>query len=199
MLTTFNSVFDRSAIHGVRQQLVRMQGDAAGLPLMAVPLPFPCSNADYESIMGDALLHARDQFNMDTVAFGDLFLEDIRRYREERMADTGLELLFPLWGLETGQLARSMIDGGLKAAVTCVDPGRLSPSFAGRQFDARFLENLPEDVDPCGENGEFHTFAWDGPMFRHPVPVTNGEVIERDGFIYADLLMADPLPSAVGQ
>lgn len=191
LLTTVNGHFGRSAIHGVRQKLVRRQAAATGLDLFEVPLPWPCSNADYETLMGEALEACRARFAMDTVAFGDLFLEDVRRYREERMAGTGLGLLFPLWGTPTARLAREMIDGGLRARITCLDPRRVPASLAGGEFDARLLEALPREVDPCGENGEFHTFVWDGPMFRRPVTVAGGEVVNRDGFVYADLIAED--------
>lgn len=188
LLTTFNDEFKRSAIHGVRQQLLRMQAEAAGLPLIEIPLPWPCSNQQYETIMGDSLQSARNQLEMDAVAFGDLYLEDIRSYRETQMQGTGLELLFPLWKIPTAELAQQMIAGGLKAAITCLDPRVLPADFAGRQFSGKLLEELPESVDPCGENGEFHTFAWDGPMFKYPIPVVAGEVVTRNGFVYSDLL-----------
>ena len=177
LLTTFNAAFNRSAIHGVRQQLVRLQAEAAGLPLIEVPLPWLCSNEQYEAVMGSALADAQQQLQMDAIAFGDLFLEDIRRYREEKMQGTGLQLLFPLWQIPTLQLAAEMIDGGLKAVITCLDPNKLPETLAGHAFDYSLLESLPASVDPCGERGEFHTFAWDGPMFR-----------TRDGFVYADIL-----------
>jgi uncharacterized protein (TIGR00290 family) len=196
LLTTFNAAFDRSAIHGVRQQLVQQQAEVAGLPLMEVPLPWPCSNEDYERIMGCALEEAESRFQMDAIAFGDLFLEDIRAYREERMAATGLELLFPVWGIPTNALAEQMISAGLKARITCVDPKKLPADFAGRNFDRQFLASLPQGVDPCGENGEFHSFTWDGPMFSRPLSIATGEVVERDGFVYADLLPA-PVESAL--
>ena len=188
LLTTFNAAFNRSAIHGVRQQLVRLQAEAAGLPLIEVPLPWPCSNEQYEAVMGSALADAQQQLQMDAIAFGDLFLEDIRRYREEKMQGTGLQLLFPLWQIPTLQLAAEMIDGGLKAVNTCLDPNKLPETLAGHAFDYSLLESLPASVDPCGERGEFHTFAWDGPMFRTPVTITSGEVVTRDGFVYADIL-----------
>ena len=191
LLTTFNEEFNRSAIHGVRQQLLRLQAEAAGLPLIEIPLPWPCSNKQYESLMGAALDNARAQLHMDAVAFGDLYLEDIRNYRESKMQGTGLELLFPLWQIPTDQLAREMINGGLKAAITCLDPRVMPEHFAGAQFSTQLLEELPEAVDPCGENGEFHTFAWDGPMFSKPIAVVGGEVVKRDGFVYADLLLEE--------
>jgi uncharacterized protein (TIGR00290 family) len=191
LLTTFNSQFNRSAIHGVRQQLLRMQAEAASLPLIEIPLPWPCTNEQYETIMGQALDDARAQLQMDAVAFGDLYLEDIRRYRETQMAGTGLELVFPLWQIPTDQLAQQMISGGLKAVITCLDPRVMPEQLAGYQLSRQLLEELPETVDPCGENGEFHTFAWDGPMFKNPVSVVGGEVVKRDGFVYADLLLGD--------
>lgn len=190
LLTTFNEAFNRVAMHAVRRDLVEAQADAAGLPLLAVPLPWPCSNEQYEEAMRAALAKARERLRVTHVAFGDLFLEDVRRYREERMAPTGIEPLFPLWGLPTRQLARDMVAAGLRAQVTCVDPRRLDPAFVGRAYDTAFLGDLPSDVDPCAEQGEFHTFAWDGPMFARPIAVVPGEVVERDGFVFADLLPA---------
>jgi uncharacterized protein (TIGR00290 family) len=194
LLTTLNQAFERVAMHAVRVALLREQAAAAGLPLIEVPLPWPCSNAEYEAAMSAALAAAKAD-GINAVAFGDLFLEDIRRYREERMAATGLRPLFPLWGEPTDALARRMIAGGLRARLTCVDPRQLAPSFAGREFDAAFLAELPPTVDPCGERGEFHTFAYAGPMFARPVSLLGGEVVERDGFFFADLLPAptDPM------
>jgi uncharacterized protein (TIGR00290 family) len=190
LLTTLNQVHDRVAMHAVRRTLLQAQAEAAGLPLSIVRIPSPCSNAEYEAAMSAALDAARAG-GVQGVAFGDLFLEDIRRYRERQMAPTGLELFFPLWQRPTAALAREMIAAGLRAHLTCVDPRVLPSAFAGRAFDASLLADLPPGVDPCGENGEFHTFAWDGPMFRHPVRITPGEVVERDGFVFADLLPAD--------
>jgi len=187
LLTTYNQAFARSAIHGVRLNLVRAQADAAGLPLLAIPLPWPCSNEQYEQAMRIGLEEAIQQFSPDAIAFGDLFLEDIRAYRESRMAQTGLEVLFPIWATPTDQLARAMVDGGLQACVTCLDPGRMPQSLAGAAFDLDFLAKLPETVDPCGENGEFHSFAWNGPMFKWPIRVEVGETVTREGFVYTDL------------
>ena len=172
-------------MHAVREELLERQAGALGLPLVKVPLPWPCSNADYEEAMATALAQAHRD-GVRHIAFGDLFLEDIRRYREAKMAGAGIEPLFPLWQLDTAQLAQTMVASGLRAYVTCVDPKKLSPSFAGRLFDAKLLDELPPGVDPCGENGEFHTFAIDGPMFRYPIAVKPGEVVERDGFVFAD-------------
>jgi uncharacterized protein (TIGR00290 family) len=189
LLTTINEAFDRVAMHAVRTELLRAQAAAAGLPLWTVPIPWPCSNAAYEAAMAAALERARAD-GIEAVAFGDLFLEDIRRYREERMAATGLKPLFPLWQRPTAPLAREMIAGGLRARLTCVDPRALPDRFAGRDFDAALLAELPATVDPCGERGEFHTFAYDGPMFSRPVPIRSGEVVTRDGFVFADLVPA---------
>jgi uncharacterized protein (TIGR00290 family) len=188
LLTTTNEAFDRVAMHSVRRELLQAQADAAGLPLTIVPLPWPCSNEEYEQRMAMAIAGFVDA-GFTHMAFGDLFLEDVRRYREDRLAGSGLAPLFPLWKTKTtAALAREMIAGGLEARLTCVDPRRLERAFAGRAFDAAFLEALPHGIDPCGENGEFHTFACAGPMFRHPIDVRVGEVVERAGFVFADLL-----------
>ncbi|HUJ78011.1 MAG TPA: ATP-binding protein [Thermoplasmata archaeon] len=190
LLTTVTEPFARVAMHGVREALLDRQAEAVGLPVLRVPLPSPCSNAEYEARMGAALARARAD-GVAAIAFGDLFLEDVRAYREARMAATGIACRFPLWGEPTDRLAREMIARGVRARVVCVDPAKLDPSFAGRPFDRAFLEDLPASVDPCGERGEFHTFAWDGPAFRHPVPVRPGPVVRRDGFVFADLLPDD--------
>jgi uncharacterized protein (TIGR00290 family) len=192
LLTTLNETHDRVAMHAVRRSLLLAQADAAGLPLTIVPIPSPCPNDVYEAAMARALAAARAD-GVEAVAFGDLFLEDIRRYREKRMAGTGLVPLFPLWGRETRALAEEMIASGLEACLTCVDPRVLPASFAGRRFDRDLLRDLPPGVDPCGENGEFHTFTFAGPMFRAPIPIRSGEVVTRDGFVFADLL---PVASA---
>ncbi|MBS1766149.1 MAG: adenine nucleotide alpha hydrolase [Acidobacteria bacterium] len=187
LLTTINRAFERVAMHAVRESLVEAQAEAAGLPLWKVDIPFPCANESYETAMGEACAKAVSS-GIEAIAFGDLFLEDVRAYRVQKLEGTGLHPLFPLWGRDTTALAREMIAGGLKATLTCVDPKQLDPSFAGRDFDASLLADLPPAVDPCGERGEFHSFAWDGPMFQHPVPIQRGEVVERDGFVFADLL-----------
>jgi len=166
---------------------VEAQAEAAGLPLRAVPLPWPCSNDQYERILGEVCRAAVAE-GIAAVAFGDLFLADIRAYRERQLAGTGLEPLFPLWQLPTAELAREMIRSGLRARLTCVDPRALPPQFAGREFDDALLHEFPAAVDPCGENGEFHSFVYDGPMFRRPVAIQTGEIVERDGFVFADLL-----------
>ncbi|HEV2990677.1 MAG TPA: ATP-binding protein [Candidatus Angelobacter sp.] len=186
LITTINSAFDRVAMHSTRRSLVEMQAAAAGLPLVPVPLPWPCSNADYECAM-KAVCDQAVADGVSAIAFGDLFLADIRAYRERQLANTGLEPLFPLWQIPTDELAREMISSGLKARLVCVDPKKLHSGFAGREFDEQLLRDLPGGVDPCGENGEFHTFAYAGPMFSHPIRITAGERVQRDGFWFADL------------
>jgi len=176
-------------MHAVRRTLVEAQAAAAGLPLRAVELPWPCSNEQYETLMAEACRAAvADGF--DAVVFGDLFLRDVRAYRERMLTGSGLEPLFPLWEVPTGELAREMIGSGLRARITCVDKKTLDASFAGREFDAGLLADLPPAADPCGENGEFHTFAYAGPMFARPIPVVGGELRDADGFVFADLLPA---------
>ena len=188
LVTTLNEAFGRVAMHGVRAELVQAQADAAGLPLWPVPLPWPCSNDEYEARMRAVVGTARAA-GVTAFAFGDLFLADIRAYRERQLAGTGIDPLFPIWGTadDTPALARAMIAGGLRATLACVDPRRLPPAFAGREFDLGLLAELPTGVDPCGENGEFHTFCHAGPVFDRPIPVRVGEVVERDGFWFADL------------
>ena len=188
LLTTLNEAFDRVAMHAVRRTLLEAQAASAGLPLLPVMLPWPCSNAEYEAAMARAWTQARDEWGVTHIAFGDLYLEDVRAYRERQLEGTGLTPLFPLWAMPTRELARTMVENGLRARLTCVDPRRLSPDFAGRAFDLSLLDDLPPDVDPCGEGGEFHTFATEGPMFACPIAVTVGEVVTRDGFVFADLL-----------
>ena len=189
LLTTINQAFERVAMHAVRTELVRAQAEAVGLPLWVVQIPNPCSNDEYEGAMRQAMRHAHRE-GISTVAFGDLFLEDVRRYREEQTRETGITPIFPLWGLPTPELGRTMIASGLKAYVTCVDPKQIPAGFAGRAYDYDFLDMLPLSADPCGERGEFHTFVHDGPMFSRPVAVRPGEVVERDGFVFADLAPA---------
>jgi uncharacterized protein (TIGR00290 family) len=186
LLTTMNEQFDRVAMHAVRRRLVEAQAVAAGVPLRTVPLPWPCTNQQYEERMRAAVSQAVAE-GFTHVAFGDLFLEDVRQYREEKLAGTGLTPLFPIWGIPTDRLAHQMVESGLRSVLTCVNPKQLDRSFAGRQFDRALLEDLPAGVDKCGERGEFHSFAWDGPMFNHPVAIEVGEVVDRDGFVFADL------------
>lgn len=187
LFCTVNRAFGRVAMHGVRIALLRAQAERLGLPLEIIELPFPCSNADYERIMGAFVEQARAQ-DIGAFGFGDLFLEDVRAYRERQLEGSGIAPVFPLWGEPTGALAREMIGAGLRAVLTCVDPRQAPAGLAGRAFDAALLAELPEGVDPCGERGEFHSFVWDGPMFGAPIAVEPGEVVERDGFVYADLL-----------
>lgn len=190
LMTTLNEAANRVAMHAVRRVLVEAQAERAGLPLWAVDLPWPCSNAAYEERMRAVCDRAVAE-HITAVAFGDLFLEDVRAYRVRQMEGTGLELLFPAWGIPTAALARDMIASGVKAKITCVDSSKLAASFAGRDFDASFLDSLPAGVDPCGENGEFHSFVYDAPVFTKPIAVQAGEVLERDGFVFADVIPAD--------
>ncbi|MDR7483213.1 MAG: ATP-binding protein [Armatimonadota bacterium] len=191
LLTTVNTTHGRVAMHSTRLEILQAQAHAVELPLHIVPLPWPCSNEVYERTMRKALADGLER-GATHVAFGDLFLEDIRAYRIRQLKSTGLEPLFPIWHEPTGVLARRMIDAGVEAILTCVDPNKLSPSFAGRTFDHAFLAELPAGVDPCGENGEFHTCVLAGPMFRGRLHVAVGEVLERDGFYFADLMLRPP-------
>ena len=189
LLTTLNTEFDRVAMHGVRRTVLEAQAAAAGLPLWIVPLPWPCSNEIYEQRMAEVCRRAIDE-HIDAVAFGDLFLEDVRAYRERNLAPTGLEPLFPLWQIPTDALAREMIAGGLRARISCVDTKSCPPAFAGREFDEDLLRDFPPGTDPCGERGEFHTCVYAGPMFSAPLPIETGEIVTRDGFVFADFLMS---------
>ncbi len=194
LLTTVNRKYDRVAMHAVRETLLRQQAESAGLPLVTVPIPYPCPNEAYETAMAAAIERAKAE-GVRHVAFGDLFLEDIRRYREEKMAACDMTPLFPVWGLDTRALAREMISNGVRALLTCVNPKKLSGSFAGREFDVELLAQLPPGVDPCGENGEFHSFVYAGPMFHKPICIKKGEIVERDGFVFADVLpLSEPSP-----
>lgn len=191
LLTTVNSEYQRVAMHAVRESLLRGQAESVGLPLVTVPIPSPCPNAVYEEAMARAMQRARDE-GITHIIFGDLFLEDIRKYREEKLAGSGIQPLFPLWGIDTHQLAREMVRAGLRAVLTCVDPKKLDAAFAGRRFDAELLADLPAGIDPCGENGEFHTFTYAGPMFRTPLDVERGIILEREGFVFADVAPKSP-------
>jgi uncharacterized protein (TIGR00290 family) len=186
LVTTFNSSADRVAMHAVRRALVEAQAERTGLPLWPVELPWPCSNAEYETRMR-ALIERAKAEGVAAFAFGDLFLQDVREYRIKQLECTGIEPLFPLWMIPTRQLAEEMIASGVKAKLTCVDPRKLEKSFAGREFDAALLRDLPPSVDPCGENGEFHTFVYASPLFARPIPVSNGEIVEREGFVFSDV------------
>jgi len=188
LLTTVNEEFDRVAMHAVRTELLRAQAKATGLALHTVKLPWPCSNDEYEAAMSRAVEQFKTR-GVSVMAFGDLFLADIRAYREAKLSGTGIQPVFPLWGLPTQELARSMIAAGLKARITCVDPKQVPTTLVGRDYDAGLLADLPAGADPCGERGEFHTFAYDGPMFDAPIPIRGGEVVERDGFAFADLML----------
>jgi uncharacterized protein (TIGR00290 family) len=193
LLTSINETVDRVAMHGVRSEVLRAQAAAVGLPLITVPLPSPCPNEVYEARMA-AIIRTAVADGFTHVAFGDLFLEDVRRYREERLAGSGLTPIFPLWNRPTGELARDMLAGGVEAILTCVDPRILPARFAGRRYDAQLLDELPSDIDPCGERGEFHSCVIAGPMFTHRIDVHLGEIVERKGFVFADVL----LPGADG-
>jgi uncharacterized protein (TIGR00290 family) len=187
LITTFNGAADRVAMHAVRRSLVEEQAERIGLPLWSVELPWPCPNSVYEDLMAGVCRRAVAE-GVDTIAFGDLFLRDIREYRERQLQGSGLEPLFPLWEIPTGELALRMIGSGLKAKVTCIDPRKLDRGCAGREFDLSFISELPATVDPCGENGEFHTFVYDGPIFSYPIRVQAGEIVEREDFVFADVL-----------
>lgn len=186
LLTAVNEQFDRVAMHAVRRELLELQAKATGLPLSIVSLPSSCSNEEYERRMGEVVLSIKEE-GVATMAFGDLYLQDIRDYRERQLERVGLAALFPIWKQPTQQLARRMIAAGMRAIVTCVDPRILDECFAGREWNHDFVRDLPDDVDPCGENGEFHTFAFDGPMFSDPIPIITGEIVERDGFVFSDV------------
>ncbi|MBU0620768.1 MAG: adenine nucleotide alpha hydrolase [Gammaproteobacteria bacterium] len=185
LFTTVNAAFDRVAMHAVRVELLRMQAEAAGLPLHVIEIPYPCSDEQYAAAMNDFMAQARAA-GVQCMAFGDLYLEDVRRYREERMQGTGIAPVFPLWGRPTRELLRDMLDGGLRAHLTCVDPRVLPAAFAGQELTLELAAQMPPGTDCCGENGEFHTFVSAGPMFAHPLAIEMGEVVTRDGFVFAD-------------
>lgn len=187
LLTTVTENYGRISMHGVRESLLDLQAAAVGLPLTKVLIPSPCPDEVYRQRMGRTVRHLLAQ-GVKAFAFGDLFLADVRAYREAQLAAEGAEAIFPLWGRDTHRLAQDFIDAGFRAVVVTVDPRKISRSFAGREYDQALLSDLPEDVDPCGENGEFHTFVYDGPPFAHPLEIRRGEVVERDGFIFADLI-----------
>ncbi len=191
LLTTLNAEFQRVAMHGTRRSVLEAQAAAAQLPLWIVPLPWPCSNEIYEQRMAEACSRAIAE-HIDAVAFGDLFLTDVRAYREKQLKPTGLEPLFPLWGIPTHELARTMLAAGLRARVVCIDSSKLPASFAGREFDASFLADLPPGTDPCAERGEFHTCVYAGPMFTAPLSLEPGEIVNRDGFFFADFQPLQP-------
>ena len=188
LITTVTPTFARVAIHGTRISVLEAQASAVGVPLQLIELPYPCSNTEYEAALQPVLEEAVDT-DLDSMAFGDLFLEDVREYRERLLSGTGVNPLFPLWGLDTTGLSRHVVESGVEAYVVCLDPKHLGPEHAGARFDHAFLGELPESVDPCGERGEFHTCATSGPMFQRGLDVHLGEVVEREGFVYADLLL----------
>jgi uncharacterized protein (TIGR00290 family) len=196
LLTTFNREANRVAMHAVRRELVEAQAEAAGVPLWDVDLPSPCSNADYESIMSETC-KAAVQKGIEYMAFGDLFLRDIRSYREKQLEGSGLKPIFPVWGIPTRALAHSMIESGVRAKLSCVDCNCLSREFVGRDFNEQLLSDLPSEVDPCGENGEFHSFVYAGPMFRHALPIEVGEIVTRENFVFADIALAADNKEAV--
>jgi uncharacterized protein (TIGR00290 family) len=192
--TAVTADHDRVSMHAVRRELLEQQAHRLALPLRIVELPTPCSNEEYEQRMSASLAEGRAE-GVEQIVFGDLFLEDIRAYREARLEGTGITPIFPLWQRDTGVLAAEMLAAGIRSRVTCVDPRQLRPEFVGREFDQSYLDDLPPGVDPCGERGEFHTFAFDGPGFGEPIDVITGDIVERDGFVFADLLL-DERPAA---
>ena len=187
LFCTVNKEFDRVAMHGVRVDLLQRQANSIGLPLQIIEIPNPCNNAEYEQIMGQFVDGAKSD-NIDYFAFGDLFLEDVRNYREEKLKDSGIKAIFPIWGTPTDKLSREMIDSGLRTVITCINPKQTPKEFIGREFDDSFLDSLPETIDPCGENGEFHSFVFDGPMFNEKIEIVVGDVVQRDDFIFVDVL-----------
>lgn len=187
LFCTVNKEFDRVAMHGVRVELLQKQAKSIGLPLVIIEIPYPCSNVEYEKIMGQFVDRAKID-NIEYFAFGDLFLEDIRNYREEKLKGSGIKPIFPIWGIPTDKLSREMISSGLRSVITCINPKQIPKEFVGREFDESFLDSLPEAIDPCGENGEFHSFAFDGPMFKEQIEIFVGDIVHRDDFVFADVL-----------
>lgn len=187
LVTTVTTAYERVSMHGVRRELLKEQSDSLGIPLLNVEIPPNCSNEDYERIMNENIENLRSE-GVKYMVFGDIFLQDIRDYRERQLNGTGIKPLFPLWGKETSKLAHEIIESGIRARVVSLDPSKVSPKLCGLDFDADLLNQLPENVDRCGENGEFHTFVYSTPMFSKPIEIRNGETVERDGFIFTDLL-----------
>jgi len=198
LVTTLNECFDRIAMHGVRRELLEAQAESAGIPLWTVRLPWPCTNETYEAKMRDLIAKAKEH-GVEAFAFGDLFLTEIRRYRERQLAGAGIEPIFPIWGIPTRDLAEKMIRSGLRARLSCVDPKQISAEFAGREFDEALLAELPRTADPCGENGEFHSFVYAGPMLARNIPIVTGETVTRDGFVYTDFVLAESTSSVSAQ
>lgn len=188
LMTTVTAMYDRITMHGVRTSLLAAQAEALGLPLISVDIPTPCSMDDYNSCMRKTLEIASAQ-GVTHIVFGDLFLQELKESREQKLATIGMQAVFPLWQRETSALAREMIQGGLKAHLTCIDPKKVPIELAGHAFNQDFLLKLPDTIDPCGENGEFHSFVWDAPIFDKPIMVQHGETVERDGFIFTDLFI----------
>ena len=187
LFCTVNKKFDRVAMHGVRVELLQKQARCIGLPLEIIDIPYPCSNAEYEKIMGQYVIRAKNN-NIEYFAFGDLFLEDVRNYREEKLKGSGIKPIFPIWGIPTNKLSKKMISSGLRTIITCINPKQIPKEFVGREFDESFLDALPDTIDPCGEYGEFHSFVFDGPMFKEKIEILVGEIVHRDDFIFADVL-----------
>lgn len=186
LFCTVNSEFKRVAMHAVRLELLQQQTEHLGLPLQVIEIPYPCSDEQYEGIMANFVGGAKER-DIEQFAFGDLFLEDIRGYREEKLSGSGIMPVFPIWGIPTDQLAQEMVASGMRAVITCVDPKQLPEAFIGREYNQEFLDDLPDGVDPCGENGEFHSFVFAGPMFQKPLQISLGEVVHRDGFVFIDV------------
>lgn len=189
LFTTINNSFNRVAMHSTRETLLEMQAQKLGLPLTKVTIPFPCTNTIYEEQI-EKLIHSAKIVGVECIAFGDLFLEDIRAYREKQLEGTGIQPIFPIWGLETKQLAKEMINEGFRAVITCIDPKQINANCSGQKFDEEFLKLLPETADHCGENGEFHTFVYDGPIFSSEILINVGNRVERDGFVFSDIFEA---------
>ncbi|GMR07480.1 MAG: ATPase [Gammaproteobacteria bacterium] len=187
LFCTVNKEFARVAMHGVRVELLHKQAKSIGLPLEIIEIPHPCTNAEYEEIMGRFIEKAKKD-NIEYFAFGDLFLEDVRNYREEKLKGSGIKPVFPIWGIPTDALLREMISGGLKMVITCINPKQAPKEFAGKEFDESFLDSMPSNIDPCGENGEFHSFVFDGPMFKEKINIIVGDIVHRDNFVFADII-----------
>jgi len=190
LFSTVNEAFNRVAMHAVRLELLMKQAQNAGLSMDVINIPYPCTNQEYEDRMKAFIEKAKEK-KIECIAFGDLFLEDVRKYREEKLAGAGITPIFPLWGIPTRTLSQDMIDAGLKAVITSIDPKLIPEEFIGKQYNESFLQQITDTVDPCGENGEFHTFAFAGPMFNEPISITVGEIVHRDGFVFADIISND--------